>query len=85
MGIGNVASTYQTWSGVVPGVSLLSMSAVRGNYPAHGKMVCGKILNTIRNTSGQCPARSVVGMVSVTGRIHERMTDGNSVSAGNIL
>ena len=39
-------------------------------------------LNTIRNTSGQCPAQSVVSMVSGPGRVHERMTDGNSACIG---
>ena len=80
-----MAGAYQTWSGVISGVSLMGMTAVPGKHPAHGKTVCGKGLNTIRNTSGQCPARSVVSMVSGPGRVHERMMDGNSACIGKTL
>ena len=85
MGIGNIAGACQAWNGVVSNASLVSMTTVPGKHPAHGKTVCGKSLNTIRNTSGQCPARSVVGMVGMTVRAFERMTNGNSVYTGNVL
>lgn len=83
-GIGKVADAYQTWSGVVSGVSLVGMAAVSSKYPIYRKMVCDNRPNTMRKPCSQYPAHIMVNMTHMTARAPKRRTGGNVYVSGKL-
>ncbi len=61
-----MADAYQTWSGVVSGVSLVGMTAASSKHSACRKMVCEERLNTMRKPCSQYLTQDKVSMMRMT-------------------